>query len=230
MIAFDSTTHTYSIGDKQLISASSLVKKVVPPFDKMKVSSMLSSKRGCTQEEILAEWDKTREQSLARGELVHSYIESILGKENSFLKSSMPECQAFDRAIEFLQNEGSEVSILEKVVYCEKLGVAGRVDCVLSVRQPGDCFPGLVVVDWKTGRYKKSNPFEKLLHPFSDIDNCEHAKASIQTSLYRLMLASQGIDTVDAYIVHLGSDGNYSIIRGIDFRDRITNWLMYGRN
>ena len=55
-IIVDAENHGYRINDKNLVSATTLVSRVKPSFDKDGVSKKIAQRDGLTQEEILRQY------------------------------------------------------------------------------------------------------------------------------------------------------------------------------
>jgi hypothetical protein len=227
-IQFDAATHTYWLGNRKLESVTTVIKELVPPFDRERISAKTAKKRGVSQEELLAEWDRKGQAGRDRGTKVHAYIEDVLnGKKDELLAAfndTLPEFVAFDAAWRSMQQKlQAGVRAKETRVWHEELGLAGTVDLLLNVVLPNkNC--DTIVVDWKTGDFQTTNRYERLLAPFEDLDNCELHVYSLQTSLYRVLLERRGISTHEAYLVHLSGTGAYHGFRALDLRERVTEW------
>jgi hypothetical protein len=229
-IRFVPDTHTYFVGDRQLASVSSIVKSLVPPFDRERISARSAAKKGVSQESLLAEWDKKAELAREKGTRVHAYIDDFLaGVQDPVLlavNEKLPEMIAFEYAWNSICGRlDAKVVAKEKIVWSESLGVAGRMDLVLEVDHNGLNSREACIFDWKTGKFAVTNPYEKLLPPFQDIDNCELGVYSIQTSLYRLILEGGGVFVGPAYLCNLSEHGTFHLYRTIDLRERVGEWL-----
>lgn len=118
------------------------------------------------------------------------------------------------------EGRGVSISKVEKIVWSESFGMAGRLDLLAKTNK------GLCTIDWKTGKFRTSNRFQKMLNPFDNLDDCEHSKASIQASLYDLMLGEMGIEIAMKFIIHLMPDGNYSIMNAKCLKNRFTKFPL----
>ena len=58
-ITFDNRTHTYKYGSHTLLSVTSLVDRMKPPFDRDGISAKLAERENRDQAEILKEWEKS---------------------------------------------------------------------------------------------------------------------------------------------------------------------------
>lgn len=231
-IIVDSENHGYRIGEQNLISATTLVSKLKPEFDKETISKRVAERDGISQAEVLRQWEKKGEAGRDRGTRLHNYIEDLIqGKIDPITRAindRIPAMDAFDKVWEKMRSKMEAViAHQECVVGDAQYGVAGRVDAIFSLNIKGN--DSLHIFDWKTGKFRTENQYEKLLAPFSDIDNCEINAYSIQLSLYRLILEKHcDMNLGDSYLVHLRDDGEYMIHRAKDFRQRIHEWLENG--
>ena len=228
-ITFDNRTHTYKYGSQTLLSVTSLVDRMKPPFDRDGISSKLAERENRDQAEILKEWEKAGEESRDKGTRVHSYIEDVLdGKIDSTLRSindRIPEMDAFDEAWLRMSNT-LKVKVVEKekIIGDADFGVAGRSDAILE-------FAGKpCIFDWKTGKkFDESNPYEKLYAPFETEDSCHLNAYSIQVSLYRLMIErNTDVKMGDPYLLHLRNNGTFHLYRAKDYRQKLEKWLCNG--
>lgn len=231
-ISFDAASHTYAHipTGRALLSVTTALRMIKPPFDREGISLRMAAKTGRSQEEILAEWEANSISAMNKGQAVHAYAEDVLSELNTPVEEAgnrtILEMAAFKRAWGEMQNDlKAEVMANEMTVGCPELGVAGRVDRVARLTF-GDK-PTLHIFDWKTGkRFNSTNNFgERLLPPFHDLDNCELQIYSLQTSIYRLLIERTFGKLGDAFLVHLANDGSYRFIRARDHRARCEQWL-----
>ncbi len=228
-IIFDNSSHTYRVNGKLLISGTTVVDKLIPPFDKDGVSKASARKEGKKQSEILAEWNRKGEIGREKGTRLHSYIEDkILDFHDPILKVAnerIPEMDAFDTFWRIFSNE-YKIKIIDRelVVGDEEFSIGGMVDMLIRLTINGQ--NSIHILDWKTGKFEIDNKYSMLRSPFGDWPNCHFIKYSLQVSLYRLIIErNTDIKLGDSYLVHLRPDGSYFVHRGIDFRKEILNWL-----
>jgi hypothetical protein len=235
-IVVDSVNHGYRIGDKNLVSVTTVLKSVIPEFDKDSISLKMAERSGVTQAEILRQWEAKGAKSRDKGTRLHQYIEDVMaGKVDPIMgrvNDRLPEMDAFDDAWTKLRAElDAKVVKQEFVVGDEELGVAGRVDSLISILPYKAKSRLACIFDWKTGsKFEVTNRYEKLLPPFHAYDNCKLNEYSIQLSLYRLIMERNkpDIQLSDGYILHLREDGTYQLHRARDFREEIAEWLKDG--
>lgn len=226
-IRFDAATHTYWLGERRLESVTTVIKSLVPPFDRDRISARSATKKGVSQAEILEEWDRKGQIAREKGTNVHAYIEDVInGVQDDVLGSlnqKLPEMVAFDAAwVAIREKLKATVRKKEYIVWDAELGVAGRIDLLLDVELSGQ--KAACLLDWKTGKFEVNNIYERLYPPFSGFDSCELSIYSLQTSLYRVLLKSMGVETAEAYLIHLNGDGTYRAYRALDLRDRVAAW------
>jgi hypothetical protein len=222
-IQFDRDTHTYQLRGKPLESVSSVLARIKPKFDRDRISQRCASKRGISQAQILNEWDKTRDTALAKGSLLHSCIEAELRQKPIPAHTALPEFAHWQGW--WLPFQQVFVPIkLEYIIGDKKLGIAGTADCLME--RPTSKRKALL--DWKSGKnFSDRNKYgERLLDPFSDLDNCEQVMYSMQVSLYRLILERDGFTgpVDECLILHL-TDRVAVPHRVTDYRTRLLEWL-----
>lgn len=230
-IAFDREQHAYTCNGVSLASVTTAIGELKPKFDRERISLVVASRDGLTQQQVLDDWDSRSLAALAKGSAVHSYIEDLFKNRDDSVVESMndlPELAGFKKAWSRLQK--SHKAIIEHqelIVGDPELGIAGMVDAI-ALLHPASALQSRHIFDWKTGRkFDSSNRYEKLLAPFDDLDNCQLSMYSLQTSLYRLILERAGWGGFgDSYLVHLRADGTHYTYRGRDYRGRLEKWLI----
>lgn len=231
-IIVDTKNHGYRIGDKSLISATTLVSRLKPDFDKDSISKRVAERDGISQEEVLRQWEKKGEQGRDRGTRLHTYIEDLMdGKIDPITRGvndKLPSMEAFDKVWEKLSSKFKANMIYQEVVVGdEQYCVAGRVDAVFSLEVKNN--RSMHILDWKTGKFRIDNHYEKLLPPFDDLDNCELNAYSIQLSLYKLIIEKNtDLKLGESYLVHLRDDGEFMMHRARNFTERLNDWLKDG--
>ena len=95
------------------------------------------------------EADRTMFRAAQRGTKFHNMLESYMRNEDHFLDGVMPDMrQAFNDVKETLDLIDN-IRYIESPLYSEKLGVAGRTDCIAE-------FAGVPsIIDFKTSRKEK---------------------------------------------------------------------------
>jgi hypothetical protein len=233
MITFDADRHKYFAPDgRELISVTTLINTLIkPPFDRDRIAPRSAAKRGVSVETILAEWDEKRTRSQVKGDRVHEFIRNhITGtpdEPDPFLQLNherdlLPEERAFRQFWEMASPTVGQVAHTEFLVGDTELGIAGTVDCIAL----SPATEQRHVWDWKTGTFNTTNSWDRCLDPFSDLQASELVLYSMQVSLYRLLAERSGIRGMgESYVLHLASDGTYTVHKALDLRERLLGWL-----
>jgi hypothetical protein len=199
-IIYQDKTHQYF--NKQGIEytgVTKLLKSIQVPFDRQGVSLMMAKsiaeESGISteqaQRELLADWDKTSNSSLDKGNYVHDGLEkyALTGKYEEDLAESVHYMQnIFKQYYRFYP---------EVLLHSHKYKTAGRTDLVLQ-RQKNKS-PVLDFMDYKTNE-SKGIQFDSisrkdvvkhynkyLLPPFDHLEACNYIIYSLQLSVYAFM-------------------------------------------
>lgn len=74
-IKFHDDIHKYYVGDKNLISVTTILHKYQEPFDQYYWSEIKAQEYGLTQQEVIDMWAAWNVKSTTKGSLVHNYAE-----------------------------------------------------------------------------------------------------------------------------------------------------------
>ncbi len=235
---YDQTQRSYVLNGKKLRSVSSLIGDLKPIFDKEAVSKKVALKEGKSQEDVLKAWEEKANLGRDKGEKLHNYITSKITSEEddlvAILEDKTQPMQAFDKIWKKLQQQcQAELVAQEYEVNDIEYGVTGRLDALFKFTIGNK--ETFHLLDWKTGKFRSENRYEKLLDPFSEFDNAEFITYSIQISLYRLMLeramnkkfdgGASDCKIGDSYLVHLSDEGEARVHKALDLRIKIHDWL-----
>ena len=230
-VVFDAKSHTYKIGDQSLFPVTSIVKWLTPEFRSDEVLESKAISSGRSKEDIQADWDAKRDAGLAKGTKVHAYIENVIEGIDQRISMSINdhlyEMKEFDKAWgRMCSNLSASLDRKEWTVGDSELGVAGRVDALLWIKQ--DSEKKRCLFDWKTGKFMvRKYARESMLPPFDDLPCCEEIKYSIQLSLYRLIIERNLNESLHGgFILHLADGYPYNVYNVIDLRDRLEKWLL----
>lgn len=190
---FDPGPHEYKLGDRVLTSATTFFKKHKEPFDAASIARSLSLRRGCTDTEILAEWERAG----WIGTMTHEFIENYYNNALQLTGAEDPEvhlrCQKF-LALHYARLHKFEPVGQEVRMFHEASGLCGTLDYLGWHKQTKE----LWVLDHKTSKKigtDQDTTFRKMFGPFADLWDNELNVYSLQISLYRLMLEAQFIPT-----------------------------------
>ena len=211
-----------SDNSKIKISASKFVSTFTPVFEKEKIAERVAKKRGISVEEVLKEWDLEAEISKEKGNCVHEYIESKLNNKKKVLNNVDLKYQStlkqVDKFCDIISNKLIPIK-LEWLVASEKLNSFALIDCIFyNVK-----FNEFQIFDWKTNKkIANDNKFgNKMLHEFSNLDECELVKYSLQLSFEKAILSQElDIPFGKSYIVHFKED-DFDIIPSLDYSSQV---------
>lgn len=213
-ITFEEKSHKYwsKIGDKTIYytSGTTFIHKFVPEFDEMRVSELVAKKRGVSQQSILDEWHRKRDESCYFGTKVHETAEDVLtGRPFRNSPANAVETIVFNKAKAFATKFKNELDILgvEQIVFDHRLKIAGTIDLLARSKKDGS----VLVLDWKTNsEIKRENDFEKCLAPVDHLDNCNFWHYGMQLNLYQFLLVFGGYYPKDTKfkraIIHINAE------------------------
>ena len=226
--SFTADTHEYFLSGKPLLSFSTWIKDFTEPFDELKVAGFSASKRGCTVEEVLAEWKASR----TLGTQVHALIERFYTRPNEPLtdwQDQHPDVVArYAKFVKFHTERLHTLAplALELQVFNEPAGLCGTIDYVGQHKDTG----GLYVLDFKSNKEitRTAGRFTKRMRgALCDLYDLHSVKYSLQISYYRVLLEESGIPTAGGALVWLPpGDTPAEIIQATDYRKRIRSLLF----
>jgi hypothetical protein len=217
-IKFDKASHTYTWKGRNLTAVSSVIKEIVPEFDRAGLSAKVAKREGKPVSVILAEWDAKRDKAAANGTAMHAQIQNTIG-------GGQDEGGVEWRAWRTWWDGASKtitVRDVEKIIGDAEFGIAGTLDALVDSQKSGLAH----ILDWKSNsKFRMRNDWgTKLLPPFDDLDDCEFERYSIQVSLYRLILERNGEPEMgDSWLIHLGDHATAH--KAMDRRQRLEKWL-----
>lgn len=229
-IVFDEPSHTYTVGDKVYVSATTHIHSLFPKFQSKKVAERYAAKNGRTTEDVLAEWDAIRDESCLFGTNVH------LCGENTFLNKPVPtpRNEKEELYFEYIQQAVSDLYTMfdlvetEKIIFSPEHELAGTVDIIMKNKKTGD----IAILDWKTNKeikfYDKYN--STGLKYLSHLDNCNFIHYSLQLNMYKKMLMLNNYFPGASYqlaIIHISETGPK--LYKIDDMDTELNQIFHER-
>ena len=222
---FDAGPHEYRLGERLLTSCTSWVKQYKEPFDAARIARSLSLRRGCSDQEILAEWERAGWVGTKTHEFIENYYNhgtALTGQEDSEVHL---RCEKFLTLHHARLHHFAPVA-QELRVFHEGLGVCGTLDYLGWHKQKQE----LWVLDHKTSKKigtDADSTWRKMYGPFADLWDHELNVYSLQISLYRLMLEAQFIPTAGGAICWLpGGEAPARIVQTFDYRDRLRKLLL----
>ena len=240
-IVFEESRHKYYSpavnGRPQVdyVSGTSLIHRYCNSFEKKKnlIASKVAGKRGISVEDVIAEWDRNRDEACAFGTRVHETCEDVLLGRTTFRNEpkSDKEKRTFDQAKAMAEKIKSRVDVVavEKIIFDIDLKIAGTADLLVRNRETG----GLVILDWKTNQsIDMVNSYgDKMDGVLSQMDDCNFNVYSLQLSLYEYLMRKRGFVPdipMKKAIVHVTETEGRMVQcadYGMQVRDVIIDWL-----
>lgn len=239
---FEPVEHRYFLGERELVGASAWLDRYKNPFIRENIGPGVAASRGCSLEEVYAEWDRAP----IIGTKTHSFIEGHYDYQRQLI-SSPPELFTGDgevtlRCLKFLDLAGGRLANYEPVAQELRMfyvppgweqdeefvleGYCGTADLLARHKPSGK----LYLLDWKTSK-KIDRQTDKiwgyLKKDFSDLAKHEHNIYSLQISFYRVLLETAGIETAGGAIGWLPTGKTPAeLIPAIDYRERVREIIL----
>lgn len=205
-IKFDKDKHKYWYADnplefnKEFKGVTSLIGDYKNPFERDRISKFVAMREGVSQEEVLDQWDETRDNAIEYGNLIHDSIEimdetgEINEKCETELANYAKECRLY----------GLESVASEWVVYDEDIERASAVDKLFYRADDGK----YVLADMKTpekGIKYEAYKNQKMLYPLRNLPDSSYWHYSLQLTIYRRWLKDKyDIDVADdSYLIYI---------------------------
>jgi len=187
-VTLEPESHIYTDKDGgQYLSVSKFLELFSKKFDRMGISKMSAIKKGISQEEILADWDKKRDDSIDHGNRVHHALERY---EQSMV--ILPEDEDLRPMILSVTKQYAHYyrCYQEVCLYDSEHMIAGTSDKVLQcTSHPKSVFD---LSDYKTNLSKgiqfKNDYGQYMLGPLSHLQDCNYNKYALQLSIYSYLL------------------------------------------
>jgi hypothetical protein len=221
-IAFEDETHKYhhpkdATGNAQYISVTTLIERFFP-FDMDRFIQGKAKREGLTEEEVLEEFLKIRDEAAEKGTYLHEQIENFLKGEN--YDESLKELRLFEKFYEeIIVAKGFQFIEAEKRILLDEYNVAGTVDALFKKPNKEE----YIIVDWK--RSKKlvidGNPrkfgYGFALSELSALDNSSYYKYALQQNIYKYILEQNyglSISSLNLIVLH----ENYENYHRVDLK------------
>ena len=197
-IEFNEENHLYKSvlpSGRTLIydSVTTIVSKFFPKFDAERIAPFSAKKEGVTVKEILEKWKKAGDDACRLGTRVHECCEdTLLNRELRNTPENDREKTVFDYAVAMANKVKERIDILgiEKIVFNEKLQIAGSIDLFARSKKDGS----YLILDWKTNKeITTSNKYGEVgLDPISHLEDTAYNHYALQLSLYHFLLEHTG--------------------------------------
>jgi len=221
-LKFVEDTHTYTVGDKKLPSVSSLIEQYSKPFDKG-ISKFVARKRGCSQEEILAEWEATATAACLRGNKAHDWGEAYLFDRTLTPTTPLEEAiQKFWSSFpDYIVPVGAELKMYHKV-----FNFSGTMDIFLYNTR-NDTY---IIGDYKTNKdLFKNHKGQKMLGSFSDLYDNPYNHYQVQLSYYQLLIEQLGLKVSNRFLLWVHDDATYKFYKTKNATERLLKDLTNER-
>ena len=241
-ITFIENDHKYTInGNPAKLSVSQLLKKYETPFDSDKISSFVARKDGISQQDVLRNWEFTKDYSCHKGSEFHKIVENHFSRKQIKIDKTLIEA-FFNQRMQYKNKDSiekyyKEMALLirnflnfydwwkqdhillksEFVIGDELSGICGTIDNLSYNKKTKQ----LVIFDYKTNKeIKKQNPRnETLLGCLCHLQNCEYTKYSLQLNLYKMIIENKTSFSIPkSYIVWMSGKDNYELIECLDLK------------
>lgn len=173
-----------------------------------------------TQQDILDEWHKTKQESCERGTKIHAELENSMYKMGANVS-----LKKFGIGGKFVCDKGRTNLDLENGVYPEYLisrtsddgilKIAGQID--LLVKNGNE----ITICDWKTNKeIKTKGGFDtrtkqtvKMLYPLNKLEDCDLSHYNLQLSMYAWMVQKLNPEFIikDLVLVHFDHNGKQTV-------------------
>jgi ATP-dependent exoDNAse (exonuclease V) beta subunit len=252
-ILFLEKNHKYTIaGEPAKMSVSQLIKNYEKPFDSQKAASYVSQRDGFSVEEILNQWEFSKDYSCHKGSEFHKYVENYFNRKQTSLDRDSINL-FFQKRKEFKTDNSVDLYYREIALlirnfinfynWWKQEHILIKPEFVIGDRESGICgtidnlsynfkTKELVIFDYKTNKeIKRNNPRkETLLNELSHLQQCEFAKYSLQLSLYSTIIEKvTSLKVPKSYIVWVNGETNYELIECLDLKKE-SNLLLNNNN
>lgn len=206
-IYLEPTEHRYydRATGREYMSVSEVLRSVKPHFDAPAHALRVAERDGLTVEDVLEQWDRTRNEALERGTEIHKAMDAWHRTRD--MDAVPSEFRYVARKVEELLPPNG-FRCVERIVYDKTAFVAGTMD--LLIRMSHSMGAQWEIWDYKTNREftTRSKYGDKMSAPCGLLEHCDLNVYSLQLWLYRLMCESHGLRISAMTIVHIDHDGN----------------------
>ena len=228
-VVFNQENHSYFLGDKKLISVTTLLSKFKNEFDSDYWSKKIAERENTTQEVILKKWKDKAFKSTEIGTAIHKIFEDYVNNNYSVLNGNLifefnklsPEFYLeFDQkkniALKFIDDFFITKRLIpletEFIVYNEFL--AGQIDMICK-----DYNNNFYILDFKTNEKIEANSYgKKMKGVFNDLNDCSFYHYCIQLSVYKKILKEYKINKM--FLIHITTE-KYNFIECFDAMENI---------
>jgi ATP-dependent exoDNAse (exonuclease V) beta subunit len=229
--------HKYFIGDKELISVTTIIHKYVEEFDEEYWSDAKGEKYKQSPDNIKYLWKFINEKGTTKGSKIHDYTENLfLNKIFPYPEKEIVNHFGFDPVLKeynrtknhvdafYKDVQNKLIPIKTELVVCdEEFNIGGMVDMLFyNIRKR--CFQ---IWDWKTNkkltRPGDPNVFDNFKGVLSHLDASDLNVYSLQLELYKYIIEKYtSIKLGDSYIVWFSHNNlTYEVIKTLDMKNNV---------
>lgn len=238
-IKFIAKDHSYLINNMKAGSVTSILKRLVKPFDTDYWAEIKAKDMGMSSDELKSKWEFSARLAKIKGTVAHGVLENKLaGTEfvypqdlilNNFgydpvqdpIQKIMPQIDKFIQDI-----DGKMKPIVSELIIGDSdYMVGGTVDQIFYNHKSAK----LEIWDWKTNKQIKTNSRYYHLSPIEHIADTEFDHYSLQLSFYKFILErNTNLRFGNSYLVWFNENNtNYQIFRTKDYHQEIEKICNY---
>lgn len=192
-IAFEEELHHYhhkkdATGNANYISVTTIINRFFP-FDMDRFIKNKAKREERTEEDVLNEFLKNRNEASDKGTDMHLQIENFLkGKPHN------ANSKEFKMFLEFYEKiiaaKGFKFIEAEKKILLEEYNIAGMIDALFKKPNKEE----YLILDWKRSKklvvdgYPKKYGFGSATSELSHVDNSSYYKYALQQNMYKYIL------------------------------------------
>ena len=204
-ITFTEDDHKYRsvINGKEVLytSGTQFLGKFYPVFDPTgTIAERCARKEGISVAAIKAKWAAKGQESCRLGTRLHETIEDTLLRRDKYrnVAEDSAEMSRFEKGIAIGKKLLQKTDILgvEKIVFSDKLLIAGTIDLLAQSKKDGT----YLIIDHKTNKsIDQENKYKKFcLDPIAHIPDLNYWHYGLQLNLYEYLLKREGYVDRDA--------------------------------
>ena len=195
-IAFDEKSHKYihpkdETGNAEYTSVTTLIERFFP-FDLKRHIEKKAIETDRTEEEVLIQYLRMRDEASEKGTFLHHQIENYL-KGKDFDSTSIE----FNLFTDFYNNEIKKRNFIffdaEHMIYSNKYHVAGTIDCLFRKNNKDE----YIMLDWKRSKKLIIDGRPRLfgygyaLSELNHLDNSSYYRYCLQQNIYKIIIEEE---------------------------------------
>jgi hypothetical protein len=238
-VKFHDDVHKYFVGDKQLISVTTLIHKYQQEFNHQYWSEYKADEYHLDQKEIERAWDFLNKKATLKGSIAHNYAENLWNnKFFPYPKELVLKTFGYDPIYEefiktkklidtfFRMSYGTLIPIKTEYVICDvEYGIGGMIDLLVYNTKQKE----FQLWDYKTN--KKLNTENKMGETLKGslftLQDCEMEIYSLQLGLYKKIIEKNtGIKIGRCYLVWISHNNDEPIYHEIMDRSKYVDIMV----